>query len=98
MTFNHLLYRTPISGCDSYVCYVAEHEPPFWGCGETGAVWFKTTSLFRDIEKIIQRYPHRKAFYIKGEKGWLPNPDEPENIEVLIAAEEYEAIDNFLQD
>ena len=90
--------RTPISGSHGYVSYIDSENEKFYGCGETGAIWRKEENLFRDIELIIKKYPHRTSCYTQIENGWIPNSNEPENMDDLIDHEEVEELKKFERD
>ena len=92
-----LIWRTPILGSHGYVSFINDDEP-FYGCSETGAIWKSKKSFFKDIEKSIEKYPHRKLFYKFHEEEWLPVDKEPENIEELIDSEDIEEIDSYSRD
>lgn len=83
----YLPLRTPLPGCLGFISELTDDSGPFWGCGESGAIWRKKENLYRDIEKIIQLYPHRSSAYIKINSEWLANPNEPDDLEDLIAEE-----------
>tara|TARA_R110002050_G_scaffold80311_4_gene171827 strand:- start:2289 stop:2750 length:462 start_codon:yes stop_codon:yes gene_type:complete len=90
--------RTPLSGVHGYVSYVGSVEENFYGCGETGAIWRNEGNLFRDIDLIIKKYPHRASCYIKTKNGWIANSEEPENMDELIDQEELEGLVGFDRD
>jgi len=83
-----LVWRCPISGCHGHVSFVEDFEDkPFYGCSETGTVWYEKEDFYKDIEKIIQKYPHRKNCYENRDNEWLPKACD---IEDLIDTEEDE--------
>ena len=90
--------RSPLSGAHGYVSYVDSEEENFYGCGETGAIWRNEENLFRDIELIIKKYPHRSSCYTKTKNGWIANSEEPENMDELIDQEETEELIEFERD
>ncbi len=90
--------RTPLSGSHGYVSYMESEDEKFYGCGETGAIWRKEESLFRDIELIIKKYPHRTNCYTHTENGWIANSKEPEDMDNLIDQEEVEELTDFERD
>ncbi len=86
-------WRSPISGSHGFVSYI--EDGAFYGCSETGVVWFEKANFYRDIELIIKKDPHRSSFYEKRNRDWFPSKNEPTNIEQLINNEEVEEIDNY---
>lgn len=62
----------PLSHCGGWAVYIDNDDEKFFGCGECGNVWFDKADLDNDIEQIIQRYPHRKNFYLKTADGYYP--------------------------
>lgn len=91
-----LTWRSPIPGSHGLVSYIEnDDEASFYGCSETGAVWFTREAFHRDIEAVIRKYPHRSGFYRKVNNRWYPVAEEPENIEELIDSEEVEDIDSY---
>ena len=90
--------RTPISGVNGYVSFMETGDEKFYGCGETGAVWRSDYNLHRDIELIMNRYPHRRLCYVQTDNGWTANAQEPPNMDELIDQEEKEELRNFEQD
>lgn len=95
---NDIPIRTPLPGAHGYVSFVGSEEENLYGCGETGAIWRNKGNLFRDIELIIKKYPHRAHCYIKTKNGWIANTEEPENIDELINQEETEELMDFDRD
>ena len=85
------VWKCPISGCSGYVSYIDENETPykdgksFYGCGETGKMWYKKEDFYKDIEKTIQEYPYRRECYTYIDNEWIPNSC---NIDDLIDEEE----------
>lgn len=90
--------RTPLSGSHGYSSYIDTEDEKFYGCGETGAIWRKEENLFRDIELILKKYPHRASCYTKTENGWIANSVEPDNMDELIDKEEVDEITEFQRD
>ncbi len=90
--------RTPISGSHGYVLFIESGDEKFYGCGETGAIWRQEENLFRDIELIIKKYPHRESCYNKTENGWVSNSEEPDNMDDLIDYEDVEELTGFERD
>lgn len=90
--------RTPIPGSHGYVSFVDDEDEKFYGCGETGAIWRNKENLSRDIEAIINKYPHRKKCYLKTGSGWIANSNEPSNMDELIDQEEVEELRRFERD
>ncbi|MFT7156384.1 MAG: hypothetical protein ACI8Q1_001394 [Parvicella sp.] len=90
--------RTPLSGSTGYISFIDDDSESFFGCGETGAIWKKKENLFRDIEKIISLYPHRKDCYVKKDESWFANSNEPNNIIDLIESEEDVDLAEYVQD
>ncbi|RUM69400.1 MAG: hypothetical protein DSZ07_04635, partial [Sulfurovum sp.] len=43
-----------------------------YGCGETGTVWYEKEDFYKDIEKIMQKYPYRKDCYENRDNELLP--------------------------
>ena len=84
---DEIAIRTPISGSHGYISFVDLDNEKFYGCGETGAIWRDKSKLFRDIEIIINQYPHRALCYKKTNSGWIANSEEPDNINELIDQE-----------
>ena len=82
-----LLLRTPFSGSLGFVSFIDDGSKSFYGCGETGIIWKEKTDLYKDIEQIILKYPHRKKVYLNKCGEWIANPDEPKNIDELICNE-----------
>lgn len=66
--------RCPKETCSGIISYINDN-PPFWGCGECGNVWFKKEDLYGDIRKIISKYPYRKHVYSMVNGDYLPVPD-----------------------
>lgn len=62
----------PKSHCGGWVIYIDDGDENFFGCGECGNVWFDKADLDKEIERIIQRSPHRKTFYMKETNGYYP--------------------------
>ncbi|AIP97768.1 hypothetical protein B6B36_00165 [Salmonella enterica] len=54
--------KCPKETCSGIISYI-DDEPPFWGCGECGSVWFKKEDLYCDIKNIIVKYPYRAFAY-----------------------------------
>ncbi len=92
------LLRTPLSGCLGFVSLIEDENDFFYGCGESGAIWKKKENLFRDIENIIEEYPHRKNCYSLLNNEWVPNKNEPKDIEDQITKEKLYKLDNYTQD
>ena len=80
-------WRSPISGCHGFVSFVDDEEKSFYGCGETGEVWFSEESFFKGIDVIIEQYKHRAQFYEKRDNKWFPASNEPQDIDSLIDSE-----------
>jgi hypothetical protein len=95
---SELPIRTPISGSHGYVSFIDSEDQKFYGCGETGAIWRQEENLFRDIELIIKKNPHRKLCYTQTENGWVSNSEEPDNIDDLIDHEEVDELNEFERD
>ena len=91
-------WRSPIGGSHGFVSYIEDTDGNFFGCGETGAIWKTKEAFYRDIERIINKYPHRRHFYKKVGADWLPNNNEPKNINQMIDMEETEDLVNFVRD
>ena len=91
MCNTNLVWQCPTSGCHGLVSYLDENETPckdgksFYGCSETGNMWYKKEEFYSDIEKIIKAYPYRKKCYTYIDNEWIPNSCD---IDVLIDAEE----------
>ncbi len=91
-----LTWRSPISGSHSFVSFIDNPgDKAFYGCGETGVVWFNKSNFYKDIELIIKKYPHRANCYEKRGDDWYPSREEPSNIDELISSEEKEEIKNY---
>lgn len=89
-------WRSPIAGSHGFVSFVDNvSEKPFYGCGETGVIWSTRDSFYKDIESIINKYPHRSSFYKKTGDDWFPAKDEPKNIDELIDSEDLEHINTY---
>lgn len=58
------LFCCPIEGC---IGFVEEDEDikGLYGCSECGTEWKSMDAIFKDIERIIKKYPYRKDVYIK---------------------------------
>jgi len=73
-----LVWRCPTSGCHGYVSYISGNETPckdgksFYGCGETGKMWYEKEEFYSEIEIIIKKYPYRKKCYEYKNNEWLP--------------------------
>ena len=80
--------RTPLSGSHGYISRVYSENDKFYGCGESGAIWRHEENLFRDIDLIINNYPHRRLCYLRNNSGWISNPEEPNNMDELIDNED----------
>jgi len=93
-----LAWRTLLSGVQGFVTLVDEQDDSFYGCGETGAIWKSKEFLFRDIDRIIERYPHRSMFYVKSSGGWIPAKDEPDLFNQLIGLEDMEELNSYLRE
>lgn len=93
---NELIWRSPISGSHGFVSYISNlDEKTFYGCSDTGVIWTTKNSFYKNIEAIINKYPHRSSFYVKIDGDWYPSKEEPENIDELIDKEDIEIIDNY---
>ena len=74
-----LVWRCPTSGCHGYVSYINKNETPykngksFYGCGETGKMWYERESFYKDIENIIKQYAYRSKCYEYKNNEWLPH-------------------------
>lgn len=90
-----VIWRSPISGVLGYVSFVENKEESFYGCGETGIVWFEKEEFYKAIEEIIIKYGHRKGCYTKVNDEWLPSPNEPDNIDDLIREEDFDDLSSF---
>lgn len=91
-----VVWRTPIPKIHSYTSLIAEDDSDsFYGCGFTGVTWKKKGDFYNAIEDIIEKYPHRAKCYLKSGSEWLPNLDEPTNIEDLIKTELEEDIHGY---
>lgn len=58
------LFCCPVEGC---IGFVEEDEDikGLYGCSECGTEWKSMDAIFKDIERIIKKYPYRKDVYIK---------------------------------
>ena len=83
-----LIWRTPISKINGFVSLITDEDEVFYGCGESGFIWRTKEKFYESIEEIIRKYPHREFCYRKQNGDWLPNEDEPINIDELIDSEE----------
>ncbi|ULC59691.1 hypothetical protein MBM09_01640 [Flaviramulus sp. BrNp1-15] len=90
--------RTPIPGSHGFISLVNNDNENFYGCGETGTIWKRQKNLFRDIEQIIKKYPHRELCYLKTKDGWIANPNEPNDMDKLIEQETFERLTKFEMD
>lgn len=89
-------WRTPVSKINGFVSYIDNDEEKFYGCGESGFIWLTKERFYKSIEEIIAKYPHRNDCYKKVNGEWLPNKDEPDNIEDLIETEEEDNLEDFI--
>lgn len=90
-------WRTPISGIKGFVTLEEDIEEKltFYGCNETGVIWWEKKNFYKAIEKIINEYPHRADCYKKVGEEWLPNEAEPANIVELIKGEASANLGNY---
>lgn len=90
-------WRTPISGVKGFVTLEEDKEEKmtFYGCNETGVVWWEKKSFYKAIEKVINECPHRADCYKKVGEEWLPNEAEPANIEELIKEEKKSKLGDY---
>lgn len=58
------LFCCPIEGCIGFV-EEAEDVKGLFGCSECGTEWKNMKAIYKDIEKIISKYPYRKEVYKK---------------------------------
>ena len=79
-----IAWRSPIPRSHGFV---TEIEEGVYGCSETGTIWRSEEGLFNAIEFIQQRYDHRKFCYSKIDNVWLPEENEPSDIDDLIDTE-----------
>lgn len=86
-TRQELTWRSPISGCHGYVSFIEDDQKTFYGCGESGEVWFSEESFFKSIEASISKYEYRAQLYEKRGDKWYPSANEPEGIDELIDKE-----------
>ncbi len=96
---NNPVLLCPVSGCHGYVSFIDydDDEESFFGCSDSGDVWFEENNLFKDIENIIERYPHRKDCYDLLDGRWLPAEDQPKNIDKLISSEKKDKQDSYIR-
>ena len=92
----NFVWRSPISGSHGFVSFVDDGENKFYGCSETGAIWYDQENFFKEINNIIKKYPHRKKFYIKNGNKWIPS-DVDIDMDELIDLEEKESLHNFVR-
>ena len=78
-SLKEMVWKCPTSGCDGYVSFIDKEETPyndgksFYGCGETGNMWYKKEDFYADIEEIIEKYSYRKECYMLVDGEWIPN-------------------------
>jgi len=95
--------RCPVSGCTGWVSFIEdESEPssrPFWGCGESGSIWYERKSLNKEISAIIKKFAYRKHCYVKVGKDWEPNGlgKEPKNYEEFVEKEPKDNLGSFVR-
>lgn len=58
------LFCCPIEGCIGVV-EEADDVKGLYGCSECGTEWKSMNAIYKDIEKIILKYPYRKKVYKK---------------------------------
>lgn len=82
-------YRCPITQCAGWVDLVDEKNPPFWGCGECGSVWYEEKNLQEEIAGIVALHPYRAHSYKQLNGKWIPGDlnSEPANYEELVEKE-----------
>lgn len=94
-------YRCPVSACTGWVDYIQndEEEGPFWGCGECGSIWYKKSSLLKEIENIVKKFAYRKKCYSKSKGEWLPaSPDKiPDDYEERVEDEPEDEADDYVR-
>ena len=90
-------WRSPISGSHGFVSYIEDEDRAFYGCSETGAIWYNKDNFFIEIKKIIERYPHRNGFYDFLDGEWYPAENEPDDIIQLIDSEDRENLTNYVR-
>lgn len=91
IVYKDLVWRCPTSGCHGYISFLDKDETPyndgksFYGCSETGNMWYKKEDFYLDIENIQKKYSYRKKCYIYKNDEWFPNDCD---IDELIDTEE----------
>lgn len=77
MYSKNIVWKCPESGCHGYVSFISADESPckdgksFYGCGESGKMWYEKESFYGDIEGIIKKYPYRAKCYTYKNSEWL---------------------------
>jgi hypothetical protein len=76
-----LIWRCPTSGCHGYVSFISDYaDKAFYGCSETGDIWYKKEDFYTDIKNIIKKYSYRKNCYICQNNEWLPKDCDIDNL------------------
>ena len=67
------LFCCPVEGC---IGFVEEDEDVkgLYGCSECGTEWKSINAIYRDIEKIISKYPYREEVYKKSGNAFKSVP------------------------
>lgn len=67
------LFCCPVEGC---IGFVEEDEDikGLYGCSECGTEWKSINAIYRDIEKIISKYPYREEVYKKSGNAFKSIP------------------------
>jgi len=62
------LFCCPVSACIGFV--EEDKDGKVFGCSECGTEWKNLDKVHQSIEKIIEKYPHRKKVYQKNGEQW----------------------------
>jgi hypothetical protein len=84
------LLRCPVRGCTGFVVELNENRVAVWSCGECGSAWKRIESVYREIDKIVKKFPYRRKCYRKRKDAWMPAParNEPSNYDERVEQEE----------
>lgn len=92
-------YRCPITQCTGWVNLIDEKARPFWGCGDSGSVWYEEKNLQKEITDIVALHPYRARSYKQLNGKWIPGEisSEPENYEELVEKEPVDDQDELVR-